>query len=103
MIGENDNYRRHRDPEFEKIFQNLKCREECLDKVIFYRDSFGAELIDLLLYNTNQLNVIHSKDLDLKYIRKQKPDLVIFEVVERNMDVLLKLITPKELKAEFGY
>ncbi len=87
------------DPNYERIHHNTKCNDACLDKVIFIRDSFGAELVDLLIYNTRQLNVLHTKELDLDYVINQQPDLLIYEVVERNLDFLLKVCSSVELKA----
>ena len=90
-IGSNINYPNHKKHQFERIFKNLKCSDNCLSKTIFYRDSFGTDMINLLLYNTKQLNVVHSYTMDFDYIKKQKPDLVIYEIVERNIDFLFKL------------
>lgn len=90
-LDTNVNFPTQQNPNFETILQNSKCDNNCLDKTILFRDSFGKELMKLLLYNTKQLHVIHSQKLDLEYIYAQDPDLVIYELVERNMDALFDL------------
>ena len=87
----NQDFPKEKKPKFQTIIDNQSCNNKCLDNIILFRDSFGSELIKFLLFNTKRLNVIHSQKVDINYIIDQKPNLVIFEIVERNVEVLFSL------------
>lgn len=84
----NRDYPNYKQKRYQAIYKNENCQESCIDKVLFFRDSFGAEIINYLSYNTKELNVFQTQYLDLKYIIDQKPKLVIFEIVERRIEKL---------------
>jgi len=58
-------------------------------KILIFRDSFGTELVPYLSEHFKESIFIWSSRIDRELIIKEKPDLVLFEIVERNLDVLL--------------
>lgn len=60
-------------------------------KVILYRDSFTNALYPF--FNQTFLEIIYNKDysVDKTEIETFKPDIVIFEIIERNIDTFAKM------------
>jgi|GEM_PF-3711630 len=88
----NEDYPNHKIRKFQAVFENENCSASCLNNVILIRDSFGAEFVNHLLYNTKRLNTLQSRHIDYKYIINNKPDLVIFEIVERRVEKLISYL-----------
>ena len=59
-------------------------------KVLIYRDSFAGGLVKYLRESFGESVFIWSYEFDKDLILEEKPDLVIREIVERNIDVLLE-------------
>jgi len=64
-------------------------------KLILYRDSFTNALIPF--FNESFSEVIYHKKytIDKKEIEEFKPDVVLFEIIERNVDMFAKLLPLK--------
>jgi alginate O-acetyltransferase complex protein AlgJ len=60
-------------------------------KALIFQDSFFAEVHPYLMHDFEKVVLIHHDWGYLKHdtIQREKPDVVIFEVIERNMDALL--------------
>ena len=72
-------------------FDDNKIENEKLSKVIIYHDSFMDpkykwSSTKLFKYHFDKvITITNNKTFDLEYIRKEKPDVVIYEVVERSI------------------
>lgn len=60
-------------------------------KAVVFRDSFSSALSNFLKEHFEEVVFIWTSTLDKKIILKEKPDIVIYEVVERNVDVMLNM------------
>jgi hypothetical protein len=60
-----------------------------LPKAIIYRDSFFTAIQPYLAQNFRELIDIWSYQIDMDLIREEKPDIVIFLITERSLQVLL--------------
>jgi hypothetical protein len=58
-------------------------------KVLIFRDSFCTAMEKYLAESFGETVFIWSSIIDKKIIQKEKPDIVIHEIIERNIDVLL--------------
>ena len=79
-----DNYKRNPDT-YERRY---KSNSNDL-KVLIFRDSFSSAMEKYLAESFGETVFIWSSIIDKKLIEKEKPDLVIHEIIERNIDVLL--------------
>ncbi len=59
-------------------------------KILVFRDSFGTALKQYLNQTFGECTYIWSYKFDKEIIRKEKPDIVIMQYVERNLDQLKK-------------
>jgi hypothetical protein len=59
-------------------------------KVLIFRDSFSTAMEKYLAESFGETVFIFSSIIDKDLIQKEKPDLIIHEIIERNIDVLLK-------------
>lgn len=55
------------------------------ESILFYNDSFGRSLRDFLYHRYSTTYVLKNKQIDLPVIAKEKPDVVVFEIVERQL------------------
>jgi len=55
-------------------------------KAVIIRDSFSAALVDFLKEHFEEVVFIWASKIDEDIILKEKPDIVIYEIVERNVD-----------------
>jgi hypothetical protein len=62
-----------------------------LPRLLMYRDSFAEQLIPFLVPHFSRSVFISSYRIDLQQVRKEKPDIVVLEIVERNLDSLLEI------------
>ncbi len=60
-------------------------------KAVIIRDSFSSALTDFLKEHFEEVVFIWASKIDTDIILKEKPDIVIYEVVERNVDRMLKM------------
>ena len=58
-------------------------------KVLIFRDSFSSAMEKYLTESFGETVFIWSSIIDKDLIEKEKPDIVIHEIIERNIDVLL--------------
>ena len=58
-------------------------------KVLVFRDSFCTAMVDYIKESFGETVFIWSYNFDKKLIEKEKPDIIIQEVVERELDQLL--------------
>jgi hypothetical protein len=65
-------------------------------RVIIFRDSFAQSWISLLGYQFNQVTYLWQYDFDPAWIERDKPDIVVSEMVER----FFNITNPKELMAK---
>jgi hypothetical protein len=61
------------------------CARPDLPRAVVYRDSMGIPLIPLLSENFSRVMYVESRRLDPALILREKPDIVIEEMVERAM------------------
>lgn len=59
-------------------------------KIIIMRDSFFGALKEIVANDFGETLCIWRHNFDKILIEKEKPDIVLYEIVERNIDVLLK-------------
>ncbi len=58
-------------------------------KVLVFRDSFTTELEKFFNQTFGELVYIWTSEIDQQIIAQEQPDIVIFEIVERNLDKIL--------------
>jgi len=59
-------------------------------KVLIFRDSFSTAMEKYLAESFGETIFIWGSIIDEELILKEKPDIVIHEIIERNIDILLK-------------
>ncbi|WP_417591819.1 alginate O-acetyltransferase AlgX-related protein [Owenweeksia hongkongensis] len=79
---------KHKGPA-EKYEHRYFCPDKSF-KVLVFRDSFAKALIQPIAETFGKSLFIRFHDLDKDLILEEKPDLVIYEIVERDIDVLLR-------------
>ena len=65
-------------------------------RVVIFQDSFALAWISFLAYNFNQVTYLWQNDLDFVWIEREKPDIVVSEMVER----FFNTTDPKKLMAK---
>jgi len=60
-----------------------------LPKLLFFHDSFGAAMLKFLPYHFSEVTTVHTYQFAPTIVLKEKPDYVIFELVERYTDTLM--------------
>jgi alginate O-acetyltransferase complex protein AlgJ len=78
-----------KDPKFTNNFQ-------AKGRAIFFHDSFTLTWVEFLAYNFNQVTYLWQYDLDSAWIERDKPDIVVSEMVER----FFNTEDPKKLMAK---
>jgi hypothetical protein len=76
--------------EFRRTYKNTMKS----GNILVYHDSFMLAMMPFINETFGEVNYIKSYQLDTNEILKHKPDILILELVERNLDVLLKLKKP---------
>ncbi len=76
--------------EFRRTYRNTKKS----GNILVYHDSFMLAMMPFINETFGEVNYIKSYQLNTDEILKHKPDILILELVERNLDVLLKLKKP---------
>ncbi|MFO1397514.1 MAG: hypothetical protein U1F48_10685 [Burkholderiales bacterium] len=66
-------------------FEFYACDKPGLPRAVVLRDSMAIPLIPLLSENFSRVVYVSSRALDLAMIEREKPDIVIEELVERNL------------------
>lgn len=66
-----------------------------LPKLVMFGDSFSLNLVPYLSENFSRSVYIWKSDVDFSVIEQEKPDIVIFEIVERYLPLLVKLTAVK--------
>ena len=66
-------------------FEFYACARNELPRAVVYRDSMGIPLIPLLSENFSRVVYVESRHLDPALILRERPDVVIEEMVERAM------------------
>ncbi len=61
------------------------CGRPRLPRAVVYRDSMGIPLVPLLSENFGRVAYVSSRRLDPEFIARERPDIVIEELVERSM------------------
>jgi len=64
-------------------FEWYACRGSGLPRAVVYRDSMAIPLIPLLSENFSRVACVWSQRIDPAFIAREKPDVVIEEMVER--------------------
>ena len=59
-------------------------------KVLVFRDSFSTSMIQFLKEYFGESIYIWHHDFNKEIIEQEKPDIVITEIIERDIDVLIK-------------
>lgn len=68
--------------------QLLRCESASLGKAVIYHDSMGYQLTALLSHNLRQSLWVEARQWNLADIESLAPDVVIDEVVERNLHLI---------------
>ena len=68
-----------------------------LPRALFFRDSFSSGLIPFLSPDFSRAVYIWDHQLDPRLIEKEKPDLVVLEMVERYFSRTVDLLPPDEV------
>lgn len=63
-------------------------------KIMIYRDSFSNALIPFLNATFKEVILIKKHNLDKALIKSFNPDIVLFEIIERNLSFFEKIKTP---------
>lgn len=58
--------------------------------IIVYRDSFFGSLTPFFEQSFSESTYIWTNDIDLEFIKKQNPQLVLLEIAERHIDLLTR-------------
>jgi hypothetical protein len=66
-------------------FEFYACAKPDLPRAVVYRDSMAIPLIPLLSENFSRVVYVSSRRLDPALIQREKPDVVIEEMVERSL------------------
>jgi hypothetical protein len=66
-------------------FEFYACDKPGLPRAVVLRDSMAIPLIPLLSENFSRVAYVSNRALDLAMIEREKPDIVIEELVERNL------------------
>ena len=71
---------------------HTKSIDERLPRALIYRDSFFSSLEPFIspLFSEVEYYLKHFEDSDKNYVLEYKPDIIIFEVVERNAPEIIK-------------
>jgi len=73
------------DPGADEGFEFYACDKPGLPRAVMYRDSMAIPLIPLLSENFSRVVYVGSRRLDPALILREKPDIVIEEMVERSL------------------
>jgi alginate O-acetyltransferase complex protein AlgJ len=75
-----------------KLTDNPSFRTEKIPKAVLFHDSFVWSLNPFLEHHFEQIVLQHwgKKGFDYGLIEKEKPQVVLFEIAERHLDILLK-------------
>ncbi len=75
---------------FKSTYQFMRFKNKNREKIlVMYRDSFGEALIPFFNESFGETIYKRGYPIDLAFIDHKKPDIVIFEVVERNLSSIL--------------
>ncbi len=68
----------------------IKYRSDAKDqrRLFIIRDSFGEGLIDYLSKDFAHTTFLHRNAYHINYVNEDHPDILVYEVVERNLDLL---------------
>jgi len=66
-------------------FERYACNRSGLPTAIMYRDSMAIPLIPLIAENFSRSVYVGSRQLDPAFVLRERPDVVIEEMVERSM------------------
>src|SRR4030095_7032600 len=66
-------------------FEFYACNRAELPRAVVYRDSMGIPLIPLLSENFSRVAYVESRYFDPAVIRRERPDVVVDQMVERAM------------------
>jgi hypothetical protein len=75
-----------------------QINDKRLPKLVMFRDSFSEALIPYLSENFSRSIYIWKSNIDFSVIDREKPDIVIFEVVERYLGSIETLTVAKSTK-----
>jgi len=67
-------------------FEMYVCDKPGLPRAVMLRDSMAIALIPLLSENFSRIVYVSSRTLDRDLIEREKPDIVIEELVERSLN-----------------
>jgi alginate O-acetyltransferase complex protein AlgJ len=67
-------------------FETYVCDQPGLPRAVIYRDSMAISLIPMLAENFSRVVFVASRRLDPALIEREKPDVVIEEMVERSLN-----------------
>jgi hypothetical protein len=68
----------------------LEQKNRALPRLLMYCDSFAVSLIPFLAPHFSRSVFVWSNIIDSAHISAEKPDIVVLEIIERNLDFLLE-------------
>ena len=72
----------------------ITTNENASGKLLLFRDSFSSAWVQFLGYNFREVVYIYRHDWDMETVKREQPDIVIDEIVERIFDS----INPNDLR-----
>src|SRR4029079_15512949 len=73
------------DAEQNNGFECYACDRAALPRAVMYRDSMALPLVPLVAENFSRSVYVGSRRLDPAFVLRERPDVVIEEMVERSM------------------
>ncbi len=76
----------------EKPYTTGTATGACPKKILIRRDSFGEHMKEIIAASYNESVLVHQLVFDNEVIKREKPDIFVYEVVERNLTSLLNYV-----------
>ena len=76
----------------EKPYTTGTATGACPKKILIRRDSFGEQMKEIIAASYNESVLVHHLVFDNEVIKREKPDIFVYEVVERNLTSLLNYV-----------
>src|SRR5436190_19341409 len=75
-------------PPVNDVYERIYNRNRNLPKLLFLHDSFGEAMIKFLPFHFRESVMLASPRISFEMVEKERPDIVIMEIVERYVDHL---------------
>lgn len=75
---------------FDDLYIATKSIRKDAERLVMFRDSYGASIIPYLSNHFSQATYLKSIPFDYRFVEKGNQEHVVFEIVERNLNYLLQ-------------